>query len=304
MAAVKIKTAKELVEKTQEYGSIHVECNQEKAQELFIQVRKLEEKYHVGYVLHSDLGYERASVKGYLNFWRLLQDSKITLEEVCHRFGLEEISHKKLAKMTPGERIRVQLARVSMQNAEIIFLEEPLLNLDSAGTEKVLRWISERFEAGVHFITTNASMRYALLMPGAAFYIEEGAYYQVEMEEEQQEETQEELKILKLAAKSGNSTLLFEPKDIDYVESLNKCNYISVRGTLFQITSTMDETEKILRKSGFFRCHRSYIVNMQKVERIEKLSKNSFALLLSDMEQSRIPLSKARVEEMKETFGW
>ena len=123
-------------------------------------------------------------------------------------------------------------------------------------------------------------------------------------EEEENQPKEDEIHILKIAAKSENRTFLFEPKDIDFVESLNKCNYVSVRGTLFQVSDTMDELERILAKSGFFRCHRSYIANMQRVEEIEKISKNSFALVLRDKEQSRIPLAKGRVAEMKETFGW
>ena len=57
------------------------------------------------------------------------------------------------------------------------------------------------------------------MMPGTAFYVEDGKFCEVEQDGEESEAPEEELEILKIPAKSGNSTLLFEPRDIDYVES-------------------------------------------------------------------------------------
>ncbi len=73
---------------------------------------------------------------------------------------------------------------------------------------------------------------------------------------------------------------------------------------MFQVQLTMDELEKTLKKSGFFRCHRSYIVNIQRVERFEKWTKNSYVLLLNTPEHTQIPLAKGRIDEMKDTFHW
>lgn len=85
---------------------------------------------------------------------------------------------------------------------------------------------------------------------------------------------------------------------------MNKTIYLSVRNSLYQTNMTITTLEKELKQFGFFRCHRSYIVNVQKVVRIEKWTKNSFGILLNNEQQSQIPLSKARVEEMKALFNW
>lgn len=295
-------SAKRLLDRLDEFGCVNIEGNREIADVLLEEVKKLPD---CGFLVRTDQGYMRYNVRWYLKFWRELLGYKEALETILERFELTNIEKKKLEKLSLGERLLVQMARVSMTEAKVIFLEDALLNLNGKETAVALRWIGEEVQRGVRFVTVNSSMRHTLLLPGAAFYMEDGNFCQVEQEEEEENQPKEdEIHILKIAAKSENRTFLFEPKDIDFVESLNKCNYVSVRGTLFQVSDTMDEMERILAKSGFFRCHRSYIANMQRVEEIEKISKNSFALVLRDKEQSRIPLAKGRVAEMKETFGW
>ncbi len=285
--------------------NIHIECNQEQGNILFQNVRQLESQYRIGYVIETDQGYERYSVSTYLKFWISLQNCKKTVYQLLERFDLLEIAKKKIKLLSPNEMMRVQIARVSVQKVDLIFIQNPLYNLTGEALSKVLNWMIECSEAGIRFITTNSSIRHALLMPGNAFYIEEDAFCKVEQDEEHNSLIEEDdIQINKIPAKAGNKTLLFEPKDIDFVESINKNNYLSVRGDLFQVNQNMCELEERLSKSGFFRCHRSYIVNMQKVNQIEKISKNSYTLLLLNKEQSRIPLAKGRVEDMKSTFGW
>ena len=37
------------------------------------------------------------------------------------------------------------------------------------------------------------------------------------------------------------------------------------------------------RRYGFFRCHRSYLVNMQKVQEVVRWTRNSYALRLENL---------------------
>lgn len=307
MAQLKYDTGEELIAQLPAIGNVHIECSQELGDMLFELLMKSAPQGSVGCVLRSDMGYERQSVQSYLRFWARLQGKRQEAGRVLDWFGLTDIAEKKLPGLSVNERMRVQLARVSLQDAELYFLEEPLLNLDSENTGRVLKWMEACCGQGKRFFTVNASLRHALLMPGTAFYLKEGSYCQVEEDENigyGEESPMEDIRILKIPAKSGNTVLLFDPGDIDFVESLNKSNYLSVNGTLFQVARTMDELESALAKCGFFRCHRSYIVNMQRVGQIERLSKNSLCLLLEDKDRTRIPLSKGRVGEMKDTFGW
>lgn len=92
----------------------------------------------------------------------------------------------------------------------------------------------------------------------------------------------DEVRVCKIPAKTDAATLLFDPREIDFIESMNKTNYVSVRGELYPTALTMDELDNMLVRFGFFRCHRSYIVNVQKVAKVERYTRNAFNLTLSD----------------------
>ena len=79
---------------------------------------------------------------------------------------------------------------------------------------------------------------------------------------------------------------------------------LHLRGELYPVQMTLDELEAELERFGFFRCHRSYIVNVQKVAKVERFTRNSFNLTLADAAQTQIPLAKGRADEMRERYGW
>ena len=108
----------------------------------------------------------------------------------------------------------------------------------------------------------------------------------------------------KIPARMGDKILLFDPDEIDYIESMQGKNYLHVRQARFQCSMTMDELCSKLKKFGFFRSHRSYIVNMQRVSEVMKWTKNSYSLRMKGGEEENIPLSKGRIEELKEYYGF
>lgn len=305
MASIIQESIENLMNNLDTCSCLHIECNQEIMEELFLYIKEYMRGRNAAYITLQEKGYERDTVRHYLRFFHELFGETRDLDTVMDAFGLLPLSRRRMRDLKPGECMKTQLARISMQQAEFCFLEEPLLNLDEDGTRRVLHWMEEQCGNGVRFITAHSSLRHTLLMPGTAFYYENGAFHQAEHEEEDSESLEEgTFEVLKIPAKSGSRVLLFDPKDIDYVESSNKNNYISVRGELFLVQRTMDQLEENLKKSGFFRCHRSYLVNLQKVERFEKWTKNSYVLVLNNQDNSQIPLSKGRLAELKETFQW
>lgn len=283
---------------------IHVECNEEMAEALFAQFQHWIGGREAAYVLSTDQGYVRDRVGEYVNFFRRLSGDTASLREVLERFGLWELRRKRMRELKPGERMLVNLARISTRRVDAYFLQEPLRNLDTEGMRRALRWMEERMRQGAVLVTVHSSMKQALLLPGQYFYIEEGKLCLIQPQKELPPPAEGPLTIQKLAVRAGDATLLLEPKDIDYIESVNRANYLSVRGSQYPISRTMDELEEMLKGAGFFRCHRSYIVNVQRVERLERFTKNSFVLVLNNTEHSQIPLAKGRVEEMKQTFHW
>ena len=65
----------------------------------------------------------------------------------------------------------------------------------------------------------------------------------------------------------------------------------------------LSDLELFLAPDSFIRCHRSYIVNLQKVREVITWSKNSYSLVLSGKERLNVPLSRSKLVELKEIIG-
>lgn len=189
----------------------------------------------------------------------------------------------------------------------MVFCERPLIELGADARSLVLQWMGAASEDGCVFITVNDPLREALLMPGSAWWEEDGRLFPAQVDDDADDESAfagDEVRICKVQARSGTSTLFFDPREIDFIESMNRQNYVSVRGELYPTPAKLDELEADLARFGFFRCHRSCIVNVQRVAKVERFTRNSFNLTLSDAAHTSLPLAKGRAEEMRATLGW
>lgn len=66
--------------------------------------------------------------------------------------------------------------------------------------------------------------------------------------------------------------------------------------------NNLTELENILPKDIFFRCHRSYIINMHQIKEIQPDSHSTFVLVMTD--QSRVPVSQNYAKEIRGRFGF
>ncbi len=291
-------------------ASIHIECSRDVSSDVLAAVRKRFAGRRCAYLVESDRGCDRDTVREYLAFYARLAGGAITPDEAIAHFGLKDLARTKMRVLSHEQTVLVGIARMSLFEPEACFCERPLADLGPDVRRSVLVWINERIEAGCTFITTLEPLREAMLMPGRAFWAEDGRFFAVEQDEDDEDGIEapafdgDEVRVCKIPAKTDTATLLFDPRDIDFVESMNKANYVSVRSVLYQTSLTMDELEAELVRFGFFRCHRSYIVNVQKVSKVERYTRNSFNLTLNDAAHTSIPLAKGRAEEMRERFGW
>lgn len=292
--------------------SVHLECARELSRRACEAVQGIQGSRRAAFFLGEDGGFDRDTPRSYLRFFARLADKPLSAaQEALVHFGLEAYGRTIVAKLGAEQRALLGFARMSLFEPEICFCERPLLDLGPEARTLVLGWIAERAEAGTLFITAGQPLREALLMPGSAFWEEEGRLRPAQLEEadvpsgdDSGDGPDDEVRVCKIAVRAGDATLLLDPRQIDFIESANRVNYASVRGELYPTALTMDQLEAQLGRFGFFRCHRSYIVNVQKVARVERYTRNTFNLVLSDAACTSLPLSKGRAEEMRERFGW
>jgi len=89
--------------------------------------------------------------------------------------------------------------------------------------------------------------------------------------------------------------------DIHYLEADDDYVKLSTSEGIFQKNKTMSFFEKTLESSQFIRIHRSYIINLAQVTRIELKEKDSYVVLLkSDI---WLPVSKTGYIKLKTALG-
>ncbi len=305
-AATSYDSVEELLE-TRANESVHLECPRETIDRA---VRFVHERYarrRCAFYLITDRGFDRETVRSYLKFFARLAGGAVSADDALAHFGLSPAARTPVKKLNPEQRALMNFARMSLFEPEVVFCERPLADITPATRGIVTAWMGTVVDDGGILITAGEPLREALLMPGTAFYEEDGRLFEAQTSvggDDEGEYAGDEVRVFKLPARVDGATLLLDPREVDFVESVNRQNFASVRGELYPVTLTLDELEAELERFGFFRCHRSYIVNVQKVMKVERFTRNSFNLTLADARATQVPLAKGRAEAMRERYGW
>lgn len=305
-AATSYDSIEELLEARAD-ESVHLECSRETVDRA---VRFVHERYarrRCAFYLITDRGFDRETVRSYLKFFARLAGGAVSADDALAHFGLSPAARTPVKKLNPEQRALMNFARMSLFEPEVVFCERPLADITPATRGIVTAWMGTVVDDGGILITAGEPLREALLMPGTAFYEEDGRLFEAQTSvggDDEGEYAGDEVRVFKLPARVDGATLLLDPREVDFVESVNRQNFASVRGELYPVTLTLDELEAELERFGFFRCHRSYIVNVQKVMKVERFTRNSFNLTLADARATQVPLAKGRAEAMRERYGW
>lgn len=111
-----------------------------------------------------------------------------------------------------------------------------------------------------------------------------------------------EARLDKIAVQKGDTIKLISTDEIYYIDTKHEYANIHTYNESFLTNYTLSELEKMLNKD-FFRAHRSFIVNLRKVNQIVRISRSSFLMILTDEKQSKIPVSRRQASVLKELLG-
>lgn len=105
----------------------------------------------------------------------------------------------------------------------------------------------------------------------------------------------------RIVVKNGSDIRIVPTQDIMYLEAYDDYVKIFTRETYFLKKKTMSYYESVLDSKQFFRTHRSFIINLNELTRIEPLEKNTFVVLLKN--GKKVPLSRSGYAKLKEHLG-
>lgn len=87
--------------------------------------------------------------------------------------------------------------------------------------------------------------------------------------------------------------------DIYYAEAHEKMTFVYTRRDEFVMPMNITEFCSKLPAAHFFRCHRSYCVNLDKIREIEPWFNNTYILRLRDLD-FQVPVSRSKVKEFRQ----
>ena len=101
-----------------------------------------------------------------------------------------------------------------------------------------------------------------------------------------------------LFVKKKNEIHKIQKSDIYYLEADGRYTRIYTKGEFFLVRKPLKEVFELMPENSFIRCHRSYIVNMDKVKSVNLEDD------LVVLEERSVPLSKREKDRLLDKLNW
>lgn len=254
-----------------------------------------------GILFTEDMLYARQSPFANLTFYaRLYGLPRSRAKDVLDEVGLAEQAKMKLDKMSPGMLRRLAFGRAILHDPAALILAEPFAQCDEMSVTMLSGAMRRLAEAGKAILVVASDQSHLQALCDVIYLLDNG---KIVSEVRPGEQWRQEVPF-KVPARLEDKVALINPADILFVEAEEgRTTLHTVEGRL-PTQFTLSELEERLARSGFFRAHRSYLVNLQHIKEIIPYTRSSYSLRLDDPAGTQIPLSKAAAAELRDLFGY
>lgn len=248
--------------------------------------------------------YMRLTVEELITFLIHVTERDERVAPLMDYFALKEERKVKIKDLSSSKRMYVTLLRVFFAHQPTLVLEEPYFYLEEEDRRHFKRMLDD-LSKEKHILILTSNLEDALISCDAIYRLNELGFHPLDIRdtEEDKQEGQEQdranITLQKIYTKRNDKVILFDPPEVDYIESMDGSILVHVGGENYVCALTLTELEQRLNNFGFFRCHRSYIVNLQKVREIITWTKNSYSLRLNTGKDAVVPLSRSKLHELK-----
>lgn len=104
----------------------------------------------------------------------------------------------------------------------------------------------------------------------------------------------------KIPCENNGRIILIDIDKICFCYSEGEKNYAKTDKEIYYTSKTLNE---LLEKTHFFRCHRSYIVNLNRIKEVYSWFNGTYKIIVDDIENNELPVSRSHVKEMKQILG-
>jgi ABC-2 type transport system ATP-binding protein len=256
-----------------------------------------ESRREIGILFPDDGLYLRQSVEQNLKFYTSLYSlPRQRLDEVLERVGLSDHQDVRVEKLPSGLARRLALGRTLLHDPSALVLCEPFTRCDEGSIALIQKII----------LAEKASGKAVLILASEPAYLKEVAETILllgngritgRMDEEEDKNPGFPFKI---PVRMEGKVVLLNPGEILYADASDGRTQIWTAAGALPTQYTLAELEERLGRSGFFRAHRSYLVNLQHVKEVIPYTRNTYSLCLNTPTETQIPLSKAAAAELRE----
>ncbi len=102
--------------------------------------------------------------------------------------------------------------------------------------------------------------------------------------------------------KEGGKRVPVSPEEIFFFEARDDYAMLHTRDQRFLISGSLKKLEERLYKYGFFRVHRKYLVNLNKISEIIPLSRGVILLRMADSSKSEILVSRRKAKLLRKVL--
>lgn len=197
------------------------------------------------------------------------------------------------------------LKYIESNNVDVVFLDINMPELDGMTLGKIIN----RFNKEIKLIFISAYKDYAV----EAFEIKAFDYILKPYSEERINNVLNNLaeefsknssaikdsNITKITVNLDSKMFVLSTNDILYIEADEKETHIFTENGMYSSKMKISQLESVLTDNLFFRCHRSYIVNIDKIVEVEPWFNSTYILKVTNS-SFKIAVSRNKVKELKE----
>ncbi len=248
-------------------------------------------------VLFSDNNlYKRLSVIENLRFYsRLYRLSKMRVLEVLEQIGLADQANVIADKLSTGLARRLALGRAILNHPKVLLLADIFTGCEQVSITLMSQVIRKLADEGATVLIFSEVITHLEVMCDTFYRLNQG---RIDTSFDPREEQHRQRPFM-VPARAEEKIILVDPAEILFVFAQGDHAYLQTLEGRLSTQFTLTELEKRLSRSGFFRTHRAYLVNLQQVKEVIPFTRDSFSLRLKDSTGTIIPLSKSAERELR-----
>ena len=242
----------------------------------------------------------------------IVDDEKLACDELAYL--LKEFPD--IEVVATGSNGMEALELIERHEPDIVFLDIHMPGLDGMG---LLRQVRESGAASPHFIFVTAHDQHAV----QAFRLEAMDYILKPVDRDRLAESLERARRAADAkhqrseapapgprAPAQRTKLLIRHGNRNFIVDANDVVYATIDDGLITLVSThleghsnyrtIEELQANLDRDTFWRVHRSYLVNINRIKEVVPWFKSSYQLRMDDKKQTEIPVSRVQTKRLRE----